>query len=89
MNVNSTFFQIHLPQKLFYSCKNICFEVIQNGSKSDSPPFLNRILSSNFWWLRSANHMKFSEESLIWDVVGVLVKINVFTWARLFKEGWK
>ena len=26
---------------------------------------VNRSLSSNFWWLRSANNVKFTEESVI------------------------
>ena len=29
---------------------------------NQSAPGLNRGLSSNFWWLKSANHVKFTEE---------------------------
>ena len=28
-------------------------------------PTLNRGLSSNFWWMRSANHVKFTEECVM------------------------
>ena len=61
-------------------CKkaNICFEVLQNKSA----PGLNRGLSSNFLWLRSADHVKFTEKCVICTVKQVLVKNkkkNLFT----------
>ena len=51
ININHTSFSVGLLQDLFQSSKNICFETIQIGSKS------NRILqvwslSSNCWWRR-------------------------------------
>ena len=46
----------------------MCFEAIQNNGK------LNRGLSGNFWWLISANHMKFTEECVMCTGKHVLVK---------------
>ena len=43
-----------------------------------SPPGLNRGLSSNFWWLRSAHHEKFTEECVMHTEKHVLVK-RMFT----------
>ena len=39
---------------------------------------LNRVLPSNFWWLRSANHVKFTENCVISTYMYVLVK-KMFT----------
>ena len=39
---------------------------------------LNRGLSSNFWWLRSANHLKFTEECVMCMEKHVFVK-KIFT----------
>ena len=39
---------------------------------------LNRGLSSDFWWLRSVNHVKFTEEY----VKHVLIKSKFFRWAK-------
>ena len=47
INVNSALFGISLRKKLFQFLRNICFEAIQNGGKSNSTPGLNRSLSSN------------------------------------------
>ena len=55
-------FEIDLSQKSFQFCQNISFKAIQNGNKLHSAPGLNRGLSSNFWWLRCANHVKFTKE---------------------------
>ena len=52
----------------FYLPLNICFECIQNSGN------LNRILSSDFWWLRSANHVKFIEEFVMCIGKQVLVR---------------
>ena len=41
-------------------------------------------LSSNFWWVRSANHGKFTEECVMCTEKYVLVKKCL----QLFKEGW-
>ena len=43
---------------------------------------MNRDLSSNFWWLRSANHVKFTEESVICTEKHVLVR-TMYKWAKL------
>ena len=45
---------------------------------------LNRSLSSNFWWLRNANHVKFKEEYVMCMEKPILVKKNVYKWAELF-----
>ena len=52
-----------------------------------SAPGLNRVLSSNFWWLKSAKHVKFTEECVICTEKHVLVKENIYKWVKLFKEG--
>ena len=43
-----------------------------------SAPSLNRSLSRNFWWLKSANHVKFPDEYVMCMKKNVLVK-NMFT----------
>ena len=32
---------------------------------NQSIPGFNRVISSNIWWLRNANHVKFTEERMI------------------------
>ncbi len=64
--------------KNYFNLIKIFFEVIQNNSKSNNAPGLNRGLSSNYWWLRIANHMKFTEEWIICTEKHVLVK-KIFT----------
>ena len=46
-----------------------------------SDPDLNRGLSSNLWWLRSANHVKFTQEYNMCIKKHVLVK-NLYKWAK-------
>ena len=55
--------------------QNNFFEAIQRSSKSHR---LNRGMSSNFWWLRSTNHMKFTDECMMCIEKHVLVK-KMFT----------
>ena len=43
-----------------------------------STPGLNRGLSSNFWWLRSISHVKFTEEGVMYMKKHVLVN-KIFT----------
>ena len=43
---------------------------------------LKRDLSSNVWWLRNANYVKFTEEWLICAEKQVLVKKDVYVWAE-------
>ena len=43
---------------------------------------LNRNLSSNFWWFRKANHVKFTDERVMCTEEHVLVKKNVYKWAK-------
>ena len=57
----SELLEIGLKQKLFKSRTNICVEAIQNRSSTGK----NRGMSTNFCWLRSANHVKFPEECLM------------------------
>ena len=60
-------------------------EAIQNGSKSNSGPGLNRGLS-NFWWLRSANYVKFTEDCVMCTKKHISVKKKkkkkVYKWAQ-------
>ena len=50
--------------------------------KKDAPS-LNRGLSSNFCWLRNANHVKFTEECVICRQKHVLIKKKkVYKWAK-------
>ena len=67
--------------KYYNLTKNICFEAIQNGSKSNNAPGLNRGLSSKFWWLRRANNVKFADECVKCMENHVLVK-------KRFINGW-
>ena len=51
---------------------------------NQSAPGLNRRLLSNFWWLRSANYVKFTEEYMIYTEKHVLLKnVNI-----CFKHGF-
>ena len=43
----------------------------------------NRVLSSNFWWLRNANHVKFTEESAMCMEKRFNQK-NIYKWAKHF-----
>ena len=47
---------------------------------NQNAPDLNRGLSSNFWWLRSANHVKFTEERVLCTENHVLAKKNFTNW---------
>ena len=47
-------------------------------AENQSAPGLNRDLSRNFLWLRSANHVKFTDEWMIYKEKLVLIK-NMFT----------
>ena len=42
--------------------------------KNQSAQNLNRCVTSNFWWLRSANNVKFTEESVMCMEKNVLVQ---------------
>ena len=42
----------------------------------------NRGLSSNYGWLRSANHVKFTEQYVMYMEKHVLVKKKVYKWAK-------
>ena len=58
-----------IPQKYSFCDHSICRQIKQ------STLGLNRGLSSHFGWSRSANHVKFTEECVIYTVKSVLVKI--------------
>ena len=60
------------------------FKILTNQCAPD----LNRDLSSNFWWLRSANHMKFIEEYVMWLEKHALVKTNIYQWAKYGFAFW-
>ena len=47
---------------------------------NQSDPVLNRELSSDFWWLKNANHEKFTEEYSMSPKKHVLVKKNLYKW---------
>ena len=65
INVNSALFWISLLQKSFKFWKNICFETIQNDNVNHS---------SNLWWLKNADRVKFTEGSVMDLKKNVLVK---------------
>ena len=50
------------------------------GQIKQSSTGLNRGLSSNYWWLRSVNHVKFTEECILCIEKHVLIK-------KIFKNG--
>ena len=77
LNVNSELLGIGLEQKLFLSCKNICFETIQNEGTIQTVLQAWTEMSSNFWW-RSENRVRFTEECVIGAEKHVLVQ-KVFT----------
>ena len=90
--VNAKLFRFCLEQKLFLISQKYFF---QDYSKSQAG--MKRGLSSIFCWLRSANHVKFTEECVICTEKHVLVKIKkIFTnglnkalFKRLSQKGWK
>ena len=49
----------------WFIVKIIYFEAIQNDIKLNSDLVLKRGMSSNLWWLRSTNHVKFTEECVM------------------------
>ena len=79
MNVD-TLFGVSIA-KLILISQTISFEVIQNGSRSDRAPRLNKYLSLNFGWLKSAIQRKFIEEFGICFEKHILVK-NVYKWTK-------
>ena len=50
------------------------------AANKQSAPGLNRSLSSNFWWLKRENHVKFTEECFMFTEKPVLVKKKMFTY---------
>ena len=82
MNENSTSFGIDLyknyfnPVKIFLWGNSIWWQIKQ------SPLDLNRGLSSNFLWLRCANHMKFTEGCVMCMEKDVLKKRKADKWAN-------
>ena len=44
-------------------------------TENHNAPDLNRSLSSNNWWLKRADHMKFTEECVMCSEKNVLVKM--------------
>ena len=56
ININTALFGAKISQKIpFLSV----FKMVANQTG------LNRSLSSNIWWQRSANHLKFTEEYMM------------------------
>ena len=61
---------------------NLFKKAIQNGNKSiKRVPGLNRSLSSNFWLMRSANHVKLTEGCVMWTEKDVLIQ-------KYLQMGW-
>ena len=67
---------------LWYNLTKLCFEVIQNGSKSNGAPGSNRSLTTNYWYLKSVNHVKLTEECVMYIEKHILVNRNVYKWAK-------
>ena len=70
----------HLPwlelvyhKKYFNLTKLFVLRLVKMAA-NQSGSGLNRNLSSNLWWLRNANHVRFTEESMMCVVKHVLVK---------------
>ena len=63
-----------LYKKNDYSHRNICFEAIQNGVKSNSAPGLNRGQSSNLWNWEVQNKWRMSMEEHVFAI-------------KMFREG--
>ena len=59
---------ILIKQKYLFCCNSKWWQIKQNV------PSLNRVLSNFFWWLRSANHVKFTEGTVMCMEKRVLVK---------------
>ena len=76
INENSALFVIGLSQKYLFSV------YLKWSQAKKSTPGLNRGLSSNFWWLRSANHVKFMGGWVMYMEKHVLVKKNVCKCAK-------
>ena len=54
-----------------------------NMVENQNAPDLNKGLSSNFWWLKIADHVKFTEECAMCMENHVLViKKEVYKWAK-------
>ena len=62
MNANTVLFRISLLQKLFQSCKNICFEAIKNGDKSEWSGLIIEDYHLHFWQRICTNHMRFTTD---------------------------
>ena len=74
MNVDSLF-GIDLLQKNYDLTKMFVLRLIKMVANHGAPK-VNRSLSSNLWWLRSANHMKFS------DVYGEIFFSQKYLWVK-------
>ena len=89
------FFSVIVNSELVYSkndfnLTNICFEPIQ--WQQISTPGLNRGLLSNFYWLRSVNHVKFIKECVMRTKKHVSVKKYPWmgqTWVCHYETEWK
>ena len=75
-------FGIGLLQKLFESCKNICFEAIQNGSKSECSRLKQRS-EIKFLVAEKCKPYKILEECVrCMEKKHVLIKKNVYKWVK-------
>ena len=54
--------------KIWALYTNLYTKAIQNGNQSD------RVLSSNFWWMRNAKHVKFTEKRVLYMEKRDLIK---------------
>ena len=53
---------------------------------NQSTPDLNRGLSRNFWWLKNANHVKFTEKCVMGIEKHGFGQKYFYKWAKLFKK---
>ena len=75
ININSALFGISFIPKIILFLQNIfLFRPFQTAANQTNASDLNRGLSSNLFWLRRANHVKFKEEFVMCTVKQILVK---------------
>ena len=72
--------------KIILISQNIFVLWLFKMEANKSVPSLNRSQSSNFWWLRSANNVEFTEECVMYIEKRCLDLKKFYKWAELFKE---
>ena len=76
ISVNSTLFCIGDIILILQNNVQLFWGYSKWGQIKQNAPGLNRGLSSNFWWLRSANHVKFTEECMMCSKVKLVTVVE-------------